>query len=73
MSHRNARLTHAGAYSSSSGFEIRACLLPCRQSDGNLTPMRPSLGAALRRGGFGRTRGPFEPTSSFASAHRRPP
>jgi len=28
MSHRNARLTHAGAYSSSSGFEIRACLLP---------------------------------------------
>jgi len=34
MSHRNARLTPRGAYSSSSGFEIRACLCPCRQSDG---------------------------------------
>jgi len=52
MSHRNARLTPRGAYSSSSGFEIRACLLPMSPKRWESHANAPIAGAALRRGGL---------------------
>jgi len=74
MSHRNARLTPRGRLLLVHGFEIRACLLP--MSPKRMGISRQCAHRWVRRfdeEGLAGLEDRSKPTSSFASAHRRPP
>jgi len=74
MSHRNARLTPRGRLLLVQ--RVRDQGMPVAHVAKAMGISRQCAHRWVRRfdeEGFGRTRGPFEPTSSFASAHRRPP